>query len=74
VEAGEKILVELEEGIGGPAEAAVTGETRVKRICSARLIFEFFKLRICIRQFLVSVRPTDSNGYRFSATFSNVTP
>jgi len=60
VETGEKTLVEPEDWAGGPAEAAVTGEMRVMRICSASCTFEFFKPRICIRQFLVSIRPTNS--------------
>jgi hypothetical protein len=50
VETGEKILVEPEGFEGDTAEAAVTGETRVTRICIANAprVLDLPRLNICI--------------------------
>jgi hypothetical protein len=58
VEIGEKMLVELEDWAAGCAKMLATGQKRLTRICSARLMCVLFHFRICIRQFLLrSARP-----------------
>jgi hypothetical protein len=65
VETGEKTLVEPEGFEGDTAEAAVTGETRVARICitNAPRVLAIPELRICIESFLSYSSPMTSRPF-----------